>query len=159
MVDSDRFFRPVSSQHQFPRRSQPVKNVLKTTLLAGALLASVSAVRAQISVGVFIGAPPPPPVVYVAPPPAPAPEFVWVEGYWYPVGHHYKWHEGYWTRPPYEGAYWVAPHHDSERYFAGYWTGERGRVEHDHRWDHDHDRDFRADRGDHDHGHGHGHDK
>lgn len=137
-----------------------MRTLLKTALLAGALLGSVSAVRAQVSIGVLIGAPPPPRVVYALPP-QPAPEFVWVEGYWYPVGHHYKWHEGYWTRPPYEGAYWVAPHHDGERFFAGYWSGDRGRVEHDHHWDHDHDRDFR-DRGDRDHddqGHGYGHDR
>ena len=135
-----------------------MKALLKTALLSGALLGCVSGVRAQVSIGVLIGAPPPPRVAYVAPPPAPAPEFAWVEGYWYPVGHHYKWHEGYWTRPPYEGAHWVAPHHDGQRYFAGYWAGERGRVEHDHRWDHDRDRDFH-DRDDAHNEHGHGHDR
>jgi hypothetical protein len=36
-------------------------------------------------------------------PAAPGPGFTWVDGYWYPVGGHYRWHEGYWTRPPYEG--------------------------------------------------------
>src|SRR5215831_12805639 len=44
-------------------------------------------------------------------------DFVWVEGYWYPVGNHYRWHDGYWTRPPYAGAHWVGPHHDGERFF------------------------------------------
>ncbi len=89
-------------------------------------------------------------MVYVAPPPRPAAELVWVEGYWYPVGHKYKWHEGYWTRPPYPGARWVAPRYDGRMYFAGYWDGDRGPVPHDHKWDHDRDRDFR----DHDRGHG-----
>jgi hypothetical protein len=65
-----------------------------------------------------------------------------VEGYWYPVGHTYKWHDGYWTRPPYAGAHWVVPHHDGQHYYSGYWDGEHGRREHDHRWDHDRDRDF-----------------
>jgi hypothetical protein len=58
--------------------------------------------------------------------PRPDPGFAWVEGYWYTVGKHYKWHEGYWTRPPYERARWVAPHHDGEHYYAGYWEGDRG---------------------------------
>ncbi len=134
-----------------------MKTLLKTALLAGALLASVSVVRAQVSIGVLIAAPPPPRVVYALPP-QPAPEFTWVEGYWYPVGNHYKWHEGYWTRPPYEGAHWVAPHHDGQRFFAGYWAGDRGRVEHDHHSDRDRERDFH-DRDHDDHGHGHGHDR
>jgi hypothetical protein len=105
-----------------------------------------SAVSAQISFGIQIGAPPPPPVYVV--PAQPGPEFMWIEGYWYPQGGHYSWHAGYWTRPPYEGAHWVAPHHDHGQYFAGYWNGPRGRFEHDHRWDHEEARrdDARVDR-------------
>lgn len=107
------------------------------------------AAHGQVSVGIVIGAPPPPRVVAVIPA-RPGPEFFWVEGYWYPVGHHYKWHPGYWTRPPYEGARWVPPRHDGERYFGGYWDGGHGRVEHDHRWDKHHERDYHHDRDDHD---------
>jgi hypothetical protein len=66
-----------------------------------------------------------------------------VEGYWYPVEHHYIWHDGYYTRPPYPGARWVAARYDGRMFFEGYWVGSRGRVEHDHRWDGDHDRDHR----------------
>jgi hypothetical protein len=123
-----------------------MKNSIRAALLVAMLLVGVSAANAQVSVGIRIGAPPPPRVVNVLPP-TPGAGFVWVEGYWYPVGRHYKWHEGYWTRPPYEGAHWVAPHHDGEQFFAGYWEGGRGRIEHDHHWDHDNDRDFH----DHDH--------
>lgn len=119
-----------------------MKNFIRTTLIAAMLLASVSVAHAQFSIGIRIGPPPPPRVVHVLPG-RPGPEYVWVEGYWYPVGHHYKWHEGYWTRPPYEGARWVAPHHDGGQFFAGYWEGDRGRMEHDHHWDRDRDRDFR----------------
>jgi len=126
-----------------------MKNIIRLAfLLALLLVLSGSAAHAQISVGIRIGAPPPPRVVAVLPA-RPGPDFIWVEGYWYPVGHHYKWHEGYWTRPPYEGAHWVAPHHDGQQYFAGYWDGDHGRVEHDHRSDHDHDRDFHHDHDDH----------
>jgi hypothetical protein len=93
----------------------------------------------QVSIGITIGAPPPPRVLRVRPA-TPGPEFMWVEGYWYPVGNHYKWHPGYWTRPPYAGAVWVAPRHDGAKYFNGYWEGNAGRFEHDHKWDRDHDR-------------------
>lgn len=122
-----------------------MRSFFRTTLLAALLLvAGVSAFGAQVSIGIRIGAPPPPRVVAV--PVAPGPDFVWAEGYWYPVGHHYKWHSGYWTRPPYIGARWVGPYHDGERYFPGYWDGDRGRREHDHHWDRDRDRDGDRDR-------------
>jgi WXXGXW repeat (2 copies) len=73
----------------------------------------------------------------------PGPGFVWIDGYWYAAGSRYRWHQGYWSRPPYEGAHWVGPRHDGERFYAGYWEGGHGRIEHDHRWDRDHDRDYR----------------
>jgi hypothetical protein len=118
-----------------------MRTFLKTALLTGMLLMSVAAFAGQISVAVQIG--PPPPRVVHALPPRPAAEFVWVEGYWYPVGRKYKWHEGYWTRPPYEGARWMGPRYDGRVFIEGYWEGDRGRFEHDHRWDRDRDRDFR----------------
>jgi len=117
-----------------------VKFIRASMLLAVVLLAGASASQAQISLGIRIGPPPSPRVVRVMPA-SPGPDFVWIGGYWYPNGHHYKWHEGYWTRPPYGGAHWVEPRHDGQQYFAGYWDGDRGRLEHDHRWDHDGDRD------------------
>jgi len=133
-----------------------MRTFIKATLLFAMLLATGSLVHAQISVGIVIAAPPPPRAVVVMTE-RPDPDSVWVGGYWYPVENHYKWHEGYWTRPPYEGAHWVAPRHDGERYHAGYWEGDRGRVEHNHHWDKEDGRDH------HDHGkHGgqdHGHDK
>lgn len=116
------------------------KIILTLMLIAG------SAAYAQVSIGIRIGPPPPPRVIRVRPV-APGPGFAWVDGYWYPVGNHYKWHDGYWTRPPYGGAVWLGPRHDGERFFEGYWEGEHGHVGHDHGWDHDrHRRDY-----DHDH--------
>ena len=129
-----------------------MKIFMRTTLIGAMLLASGrSVLGAEISVGITIGPPPPPYVVHVLPA-RPGPEFVWVDGYWYPVGKHYKWHKGYYTRPPYAGARWVSPHHDGERYFTGYWDGDRGRHEHDHHWYRDYDRDYNK-------GHKKGHDK
>ena len=109
------------------------------------LLLAAGGMFGQVSVGISIGAPPPPRVVKVRPA-MPGPGFVWVDGYWYVVGHKYVWHAGYWTRPPYEGAVWVAPHHDGARWFDGYWEGSRGRMAHDHHWDKEHDRDFGRER-------------
>jgi hypothetical protein len=98
--------------------------------------------NAQVGIGIQIGPPPPPRVLRVRPV-SPGPDFVWLDGYHYVVNGRYVWHAGYWTRPPYAGAVWVGPRHDGVRYYDGYWNGPRGRLEHDHRWDHDHhSRDF-----------------
>jgi hypothetical protein len=109
-------------------------------LLAGGTL------LAQISLGIRIGPPPRARIVHVQPR-SPGAGYVWVGGYYYPVSGHYRWHNGYWTRPAYEGAHWVEPHHDGHEFFAGYWDGDHGRVEHDHHSDRDHDRDYRKDHG------------
>jgi hypothetical protein len=121
----------------FTEEGRNVKKGLLALMLLGA-----ASVFGQVSIGIRIGAPPPPRVVRVTPR-SPGPDYVWVGGYWYPVGSHYKWHDGYWTRPAYVGARWVPPRHDGERFYAGYWDGDHGRAEHDHHFDLDHDRDFR----------------
>jgi hypothetical protein len=114
---------------------------MKKLFLGFALCAGLA--FGQVSIGIRIGPPPPPRVVRVLPR-APGPEFVWVGGYWYVVGGRWRWHDGYWTRPPFPGARWIAPRHDGERFYEGYWDGDRGRVDHDHRWDRDRrNRDYR----------------
>jgi hypothetical protein len=115
---------------------------MKQKLLVLSLLAAGSVFAADLSVGVRIGPPPPPRVVRVRPA-SPGPDYVWVQGYWYPVGKRYHWHDGYWTRRAYRGAQWVAPRYEGQRYYDGYWEGDRGRSAHDHQWDHDRDRDYR----------------
>ena len=128
-----------------------MRHFVKTALLLGVLLGVGSTVDAQVSIGIRIGPPPPARVVRVTPA-RPGPDFIWVQGYWYPVGNHYTWHSGYWTRAPYAGARWVGPRYEGDHYYGGYWEGSRGRVEHDHRWDRDkkkrdYDRDHDHDRG------------
>jgi len=113
---------------------------MKTKLLIFALMTAGSIFAADFSIGIRIG--PPPPVRIERRPVAPGPDFVWLDGYWYVDGGRYRWHKGYWTRPPYPGAHWVVPHHDGERFYGGYWEGDRGRMEHDHHWDRGHDRDY-----------------
>jgi hypothetical protein len=110
-------------------------------LLLIAAFATASSLFGQVSLGIRIGPPPRPRVVRVRPV-SPGPGYAWVDGYWYAEGGRYRWHDGYWSRPPYEGAVWVVPRYEGGQFFAGYWNGERGRFEHDHRWDKDHDRDF-----------------
>jgi hypothetical protein len=144
----------------FEETNTLMRNLLKTAALSAFLLAGVPA-KAQVSVGIVIGAPPAPRVVAVMPA-QPAPDFMWVGGYWYPVAGHYRWHEGYWTRPPYGGARWVAPRHEGGHFYAGYWDGPHGRFEHDHKWDKGHGRDNGHFHEHQDHGHdhddhGHGH--
>jgi len=117
------------------------KSFLRTGLFAAAIFFALPAF-AQVSIGIRIGPPPAPRVVHLRPA-SPGPEFFWVEGYWYPVGNHYKWHEGYWSRPPYFGARWIAPRHDGQRFFEGYWEGEHGRVDRDHPWTNEREREFR----------------
>lgn len=107
--------------------------LVATSLFLGATL------FAQVSIGIHIGRPPAPRIVRVQPV-SPGPGYFFIQGYWYPVSGHYKWHDGYWSRPPYEGAHWVAPEHNGQVYLAGHWDGDRGRIEHDHRWDNDRDR-------------------
>jgi hypothetical protein len=110
-------------------------------LLALTLLAGLPAFGAQVSIGVQIGAPPAPRIERVRPV-APGPDYAWVDGYWYPVGNHWKWHQGYWTLAPYGGARWFNPRYEGGRYYEGYWEGEHGRIEHKHEWDKHHERDY-----------------
>jgi hypothetical protein len=115
----------------------------KTLTMSMFFFALATTAHAQFNVGIHIGEPPAPRAYRV--PARPGPDYMWVEGYQYPQGSHYAWHNGYWTRPPYEGAYWVAPYHTGGQYFAGRWEGSRGNVAHDHRWDRSRQRDERRD--------------
>ena len=85
-----------------------MRKILLTLALSTLLLAPAATANAQVTFGIRIGQQPAPRGYVV--PARPGPEYSWVEGYWYPQGGRYAWHNGYWTRPPYEGAYWVAPY-------------------------------------------------
>ncbi|MEQ1898514.1 MAG: hypothetical protein ABL971_14130 [Vicinamibacterales bacterium] len=109
----------------------------KMMLVMGAvlLLGLVPRADAQVSVGIVIGAPLPPPRVVVVRGPGPRAGHLWIEGYWYPQGRHYRWRDGYWARAPYPDAYWISARYDRGRFYDGYWDGPgRGRG-HDRKWD------------------------
>src|SRR6266481_6375967 len=96
-------------------------------LLAALVLTAGLSFGAQVSLGIRIGPPPAPRVERVRPS-APGPDYFWVDGYW--------------SRPPYTGSHWTGPRYEGGGFFEGYWDGDHGRVQHDHRWDRDRNRDF-----------------
>lgn len=111
------------------------------------MLLAGSSLFGQVSVGIRIGAPPAPRVVRVRPN-SPGPGYSWVDGYWYPSNNRYVWHAGYYTRPPYDGAAWVSPRYEGQQYYDGYWSGNSGQFQHDHRWDRDKgNRDYNRNQG------------
>jgi hypothetical protein len=116
-----------------------MKNLLKTLPFLVLLLAAAPPASAQVSFQVNIGPPPAWRPSRIGP--QPGPDYTWIDGYWYPVGRRWVWHAGYWTRPPYPGAYWIQPYHDGRQFVPGYWENERGRWDHDHRWDKRRERD------------------
>jgi YXWGXW repeat-containing protein len=120
-----------------------MKRILQTLAISALLLAPASAAPAQVTFGIRIGQPPAPRAYRV--PRQPGPDYMWIEGYWYPQGSRYTWHDGYWTRPPYEGAYWVEPYYVGGQYYAGQWEGNRRNINHNHRWDRGRQRDERRD--------------
>jgi len=122
-----------------------MKKIIRTLVVSSVLLVPAVAVQAQVSFGIHIGEPPAPLAYRV--PNRPGPDYVWVEGYQYPQGSRYQWHDGYWTRPPYEGAYWVAPYYSDGMYYSGQWEGSRGNFGHNHGWDRGKQRDDRRFRG------------
>ncbi len=87
--------------------------------------------------------PPPPPRFFIVPH-SPGANYVWVNGYWYPLDGRYVWHDGYWTQPPYPGAKWVSPRYEGNRFYDGYWEGDCGRVDHNSASGQDRDRDLRV---------------
>ena len=112
---------------------------MRTNWIYGAVLATAIAAPSSAQISVYIGTPPPA-YRYEERGPIPGPGFAWVEGYWEPVGHRYRWVGGRWARPPFEGAYWSHPHYDHYR---------EGWQMHEGHWD----------REDHDNGHWRGHDR
>jgi len=104
---------------------------LNLNLIGVMLFATALTISASAQVGIYIGGAPPP-LRYEERSAMPGPGYAWVDGYWSPNGHHYRWVAGRWDRPPYEGAYWNHPHYDHY---------QQGWQLHEGHWDHEnHDR-------------------
>ncbi|MBV8552344.1 MAG: YXWGXW repeat-containing protein [Acidobacteriaceae bacterium] len=69
--------------------------------------------------------PPPPPLVYGPIGAAPAPDYVWTEGYYQYFEGGWEWRPGRWVRPPHRGDIWVKPYWQREgsgyRFHHGHW--------------------------------------
>ena len=125
-----------------PKSKRTGETRMKLKWICGVLFAIALTIPSSAQISVYIGSAPPP-LRYEQRGPIPGPGFVWIEGYWAPDGHHYRWVAGHWERPPYEGAYWSHPHYDHYRegwrWHEGHWDRE------------DHDRDRGHDDDHHDH--------
>jgi hypothetical protein len=111
---------------------------MRLNRILGLLLGAVLSIPASAQLSVYVGSAPPP-MRYEQRGPLPGQGYVWIDGYWTPNGHHYRWVAGRWERPPYEGAVWSHAHYD--HYHQG-WQLHEGHWEHsDHDRDHGHDQD------------------
>ena len=99
-----------------------VSRSLRWLLLAFVVTLMPASSRAQIFLSVHFGPPAMP--VYVQPP-CPAPNLMWMPGYWHYGPDGYFWVPGAWVPAPYEGALWT----------PGYWGWSDGLyVFHDGYW-------------------------
>lgn len=112
--------------------------LIPVALLAlGALGVAGCATRTPVRYATYVDASPPPPQVEYAPP-APAPGYVWVNGYWYWNGAQYVWLPGHWALAPGEGYVWVRSGYvsvdGSYRFVPGRWSvpARRPRVQYVH---------------------------
>lgn len=109
------------------------EDAVKTTLKAGgtmrrwrvAVLELAFFALAGCLAGVYYTNVPPPPDRVEVVGAAPAPEFVWISGYWTWRGDIHVWVPGSWVRPPRPGAIWIRPHWERRygRYYfyQGHW--------------------------------------
>ncbi|MGD0792950.1 MAG: YXWGXW repeat-containing protein [Terriglobales bacterium] len=81
---------------------------MKLNWIYGVLFATVLAIPASAQVSVYLGSAPPP-LRYERRGPLPGPGYAWVDGYWAPNGHHYRWVAGRWDRPPYKAHIGIIP--------------------------------------------------
>jgi hypothetical protein len=124
---------PCTAAGTFNRQEQKELKAMKKAILVllflgcGTLFAGT-----HFSVGIGIGgygpvyAPAPPPPVYEQPP-CPGEGYIWVDGYWNPLGGRYYWRPGYWRAPAYYGYRGGRAYDYSPRgYDRGYSYRERG---------------------------------
>ncbi|WP_284694435.1 hypothetical protein [Geomonas sp. Red32] len=113
---------PAAFPLQGAKRWYLIFTAAKGVLLAALILSTVSIVAvpapsfAEVSVGISVSFAPPALPVYVQPPP-PAPDYIWVPGYWaWDPDYGYYWVPGTWVPAPYPGWLWT----------PGYWGWGNG---------------------------------
>jgi hypothetical protein len=87
--------------------------------------------EAQVHVSVYVNIPLAPDIVLSVGTPAiqaPAPDYIWIDGYWSWSSRHrnYVWVQGYWALAPYADAYWIPGYW--EYYRSGYRWVEAGWI-------------------------------
>ena len=101
-----------------------------STVAGAALLAAAVGVGSACEVSargrLYIDADPPPPMVEVRAV-APAPDFVWVAGFYRWNGGAYVWLPGHWDRPPRRGAQWDSGHWVRDQRHGWYFVDGRWR--------------------------------
>jgi hypothetical protein len=99
------------------------KLLVGAVLLGGAILGACGG--GYYNSGYYVRSAPPAPRYYGAIGRAPAPGYVWTNGYWAYGGNSWRWNDGRWMRPPRGRSQWVAPEwrHDGRGYRMrrGYW--------------------------------------
>lgn len=102
--------------------SRLFKNILGTSLLAGALLLAPQAAQARVFVSVGFA---PPAIPVYEQPEIPGDGYIWTPGYWAYMDDGYEWVDGAWVLAPYTGALWTPGYwgYANDAYFwnAGYW--------------------------------------
>jgi hypothetical protein len=101
-----------------------IRNILLTGVLAASSLLAGCASHAYVAAA-YVPGPPAQPYVVGAVGYAPAPGYVWADGYWDLRGSRWVWAEGHWVHPPRPHAYWAPAHWEQTnhgwRRVEGHW--------------------------------------
>ncbi|MGA3023253.1 MAG: YXWGXW repeat-containing protein [Bryobacteraceae bacterium] len=85
-----------------------IRNILLPGILAASSLLAGCASHAYVAA--YLPGPPPQPYVVGAVGYAPAPGYVWADGFWDLRGGRWVWAPGYWVRAPHRRAHWAPAH-------------------------------------------------
>ena len=101
-----------------------IRNILLTGVLAASSLLAGCASHAYVAAA-YVPGPPAQPYVVGAVGYAPAPGYVWADGYGDLRGSRWVWAEGHWVHPPRAHAYWAPAHWEQTnhgwRRVEGHW--------------------------------------
>jgi hypothetical protein len=105
---------------------------MKATILMAAIVVMLAIAPTESKAQIIVSVRPSPPPVVVVRPVAPAPDYMWIDGYWVysRPNRGYTWHDGYWvaSRPGYAYApgYWVELKGKGHKWQPGGWVRQGG---------------------------------